>query len=291
MALGRFTDLNLLLDATVAGPEGGWAAGLPLTNLLKEENYVGAPARCLAATDLALSRFELVLAQPLVPNLFSIFFHTLSINARYRITGSDLADTGYLAPTLSTGWRWVYPSLYDPTELEPWQDNFISGTVSAAELSLLRRHLFVPLDPALVQRLRVEVDDQEHPDGWFDLGGAHLATAFSPTMNFDRGRELSVIPRDTIDVTPAGRRFVDAQAAQRVLSVSYSNLTDAEARRFLDAAMRARSARTVVFVPDLDDAAATIREAFPATFGKPPTARITWPNLAASAFTLEEILA
>jgi hypothetical protein len=34
-----------------------------------------------------------------------------------------------------------------------------------------------------------------------------------------------------------------------------------------------------------------MREAFPATFGKLPGARITWPGLAQAGFTLEEILA
>jgi hypothetical protein len=290
MTLGRFTDINLALEAEISGPEGGWSPAFPLANLLSEENYVGAPARCLAATDLALSRFEIVFPEPCSPTLLSIFFHTMSLGARYRVTGA-LEDASYTAPTLATGWQWVYPSIYDPEELDFGVENFLAGTVTLDELDLLKRHMFAPLAESLVDRLLVELDDQEHPDGFFDVGGVHVAAGLSPLINFDRGRELSVQPRDLVDEAPSGRRFADRRPPRRVLSVSYSNLTDPEARRFIDAAMRARSVGTVVFVPNLDDPTATLREAFPANFGKTPSAGISWPGLARVAFTLEEILA
>jgi len=289
--LGRFTDTNLFLDATISGPAAGWSTAFPLANLLKEEDYVGSPARCLAASDLGLSWFEVVLPEPRVLNLSSLFFHSMSLNARYRIRGSSLDDPGYAAASLDTGWQWVFPSLYDPEELEFGVENFWTGTVTEGEANLLKRHLYAPLAEALVERVKVEFDDQEHPNGWFDIGGLHGASGFSPVINFNRGRELSVTLRDLVVTMPSGRRIAERRVPMRVLSVSYSNLQDPEARRFVDAVLRVRSVGTVLFVPDLDDAAATMREAFPATFGKPPSARIGWPGLASTEFTLEEILA
>lgn len=291
--LGRFTDFNLFLDATVTGPAGGWAAGYPLANMLKEADYVGSPARCVAAHDIALSWFELTLPQPKTLNLASLFFHSLSLSAKLRIRGGELADTTFAAPSVDTGWLWVYPSLYDPLELEVWQENFFTGTVTEAEARLLKRHSYTTLPTPLVQRLRFEIDDQLNPAGWFDIGGLHGALGLSPEINFDRGRELSVRVRDLVVTAPSGRRFAERRDPQRVLSASWSNLKDAEARRFVDSVLRAGSTGTVLFVPDLDDVSGAMREAFPATFdpGRTPSARFTYQGQAATAFTLEEILA
>jgi hypothetical protein len=288
---GRFSDINLVAEATASAPIGGWAIGLPIANLLSDQDPVKAPARCLAAVDLALSRFELTWPQPITPSQFGLYFHTLSLDARLRLTGSSLADAAYAAPTLSTGWRWVYPSIYDPTELEFGADNVFAGTVTAGEADLLKRHLTLPIEAALIQRLRVEIDDQTHPLGWFDLGFAHACAAFSPTINFDRGRALDLVGRDQVDKAPSGRRFVDPRPAQRVLSLTFSHLSDPEVRRLVDAGLRARQAGTVIFAPDLDDASGAMREAWPATFEKLPSARFGWPGLGSVAFTLEERLA
>lgn len=288
MATGVLLHRNLFLDGTIFSPVG-W---LDLANLLTEEDYVGSPARCLDATDLAKTQFELVMPEPRVITFLALLFHTLSLNARYRITGALVEDTAYAAPTLATGWRWVYPSLYDPEDLDFGVENFWTGTVTAGEIDLLGRHLYAPLTPALVQRVKVEIDDQLHPLGWFDIGGVFGAAGFTPVMNFDRGRDLSIVPRDRIVVAPSGRRFFDPQRPMRVLSLSYSHLTDAEGRQFIDIAMARRSVGTVIFVPDVDDVPGSMREAFPATFAqKLPSARSTYRGLGAVPMTFEEIIA
>lgn len=289
--LGILSDVNLAPTAAISGPEGGASVLYPLANMLKEEDYIGRPTRFPAAGELGLTRFDLVLPEPYVLSVFGLIFHTMSLAARYRVTGTTLDDPTFAAPTLQTGWRWVFPSIYDPVELPFGVENGFTGTVTQAEVDLLGRHLAATLPEALVERLRVELDDQEHPLGWFDVGGLILSAGFSPEMNFDRGRDLSVIPRDLRDEAPSGRIFPDPRTPRRVLNVSYSNLTDGEARRFVDSAMRSRSIGTVLFIPNLDDPAATMREAFPATYGKPPGARTTYPGLGATNLTLEEVLA
>jgi hypothetical protein len=292
MALGSFSYINRFLDGSISGSLG-WSTEWPLANLLTEEDYVGAPARCLDAHDLAKTWFELVLPQPRVLDMAALFFHTLSLNARYRIRGALLEDVNFAAPTTDTAWQWVYPSLYDPIDLQIDDENFITGTVTQEEIDLLGRHLFAPLTltPGLAQRFRIELDDQLHPDGVFDVGGVYGAAGFSPAMNFDRERDLSVVPRDVIDTTPAGRKFFDPLTPMRVFSASYSNLTEPEARRFVDVALRVRNIGTVLFIPNLDDVAATMREAFPATLGKLPSASLNRPAINRTALTFEEIIA
>ena len=92
MATGRFSDINLFAGATISGPAGGWSSAWPLANLLTEDDYVGAPARCLMPTDLTKSWFEVVFDEPTVVLMPSLFFHTLSLGARYRISVTTLAD-------------------------------------------------------------------------------------------------------------------------------------------------------------------------------------------------------
>jgi len=291
MATGRFSDLNLFAGAAISGPAGGWSTAWPLANLLTEGDYIGSPARCVAPTDLSLSWFELVFDEPTVVQMPALFFHTLSMSARYRITVTTLADAAYAAPLLQTDWEWVFPSLYDPEELEFGADNSFAGTLPLGEIDLFKRHLFAPIDEALGQRLRIEIDDAENPDGYFDIGGAWGAAGFSPTLNFERGRDLVVVARDLIDEAPSGRLFAEERAPRRELSLTWANLLDPEARRFIDVAMRSRGTRTVLFVPDVDEPAALIREAFPATLSKLPGARFTYPGLGVSSLTLKEILA
>lgn len=292
MALGVLIDDNLAARGTISGPAGGVAAGLPLTNLLKEERYIKDPARFVNAGDLGLTKFTVLLEEPVVLGAIGLLFHTMTLAARYRVTGTSLADTGFATPSFDTGWRWVFPSIYDPVHLSGGAENWLTGTVTAAEVNLLGRHLAAALPGALSQRIRVELDNQDHPLGWFDVGGLMLAEGFSPEMNFERGRDLTVLPRDLRDEAPSGRIFPDPRTPRRVLTVNYANLTDAEARRFVDSAMRATSIRTVLFVPNLDDPAGAMREAFPATYGaKPPGARTSWPGLGVSTLNLEEVLA
>ena len=118
-----------------------------------------------------------------------------------------------------------------------------------------------------------------------------FAPGFSPLINFDRGRDLSVQARDLVDEGPSGRLFGEARTPRRVMTANYSNLEDAEAQRFVDAAMRAGTTRTVVFLPNTDDPAGLMREAFPAVFSALPGARFGYPGLNASALVIKEILA
>jgi hypothetical protein len=292
MATGRLIDSNLVTrgDTTIAGGST-WSTAWPLANLLTESDYVGSPARCLNATDLSQSWLEVRFIQPETLLFSGLFFHSMSIGARYRIRATSDADVAYAAPVLDTGWQWVFPSIYDPVDLPFGVENFWSGTVTFGDLDLFKRHSWGFFDEVLAQRVRMDIDDQANPDGFVDIGGWFLAQGFSPELNFDRGRELAAEARDLVDEAPSGRRFAEERSPRRNLTISYSNLEDAEARRFLDAAMRARTTRTVVFIPDLDDQASLVRDAFPATFKQLPSARIGWPGLAASGFTVEEILA
>lgn len=290
MAIGRFSDSNLTAAATLSG--GAWpVAGLGLNNLKDDQDYIGAPARCADNTSLANSKFEVLLAEPRLVSLVVLLFHTMGRSAKYRITISTAADPTYAAPLLQTAWEWVFPSIFDPVDLEFGLDNFWDGAVSASELDLYPRNLWAPFAEVLAERIRIELDDRNNAAGYFDIGGCWIASGWSPTFNFERGRELAVNARDVIDEAPSGRFFAEERTPRRQLAVSYEMLSDAEAQRWVDAGMRARTTRTVLFAPDLDDAAALMREGFPGVFERPPGARFTYSRVNSTAITFKEILA
>lgn len=289
MRKGQLIDTNLALTGVVSG--GIWSTAWPLANAVTPGDYVGSPARCLDPTNLAASRIEWVADEPVVVSLLALLFHTLSLGARYRITISTLADAAYAAPLLATGWQYVFPSLYDPVDLDFGDENSFAGTVPSTELDLYPRHLFAPLNEVLGQRLRLEIDDQENPAGYFDIGAFWPGAGYSPQINFERGRELTLQARDIEDEAPSGRLFSEERPPRRELAVSWASLSDDEVRRFIDVSMRVRASRPVLFIPDLDDPAGLIREAFPAVLRQLPGGRLSWPGLGASRLTLKEILA
>lgn len=289
MALGRFTDINLAASSTLAG--GDWSADLPLANLLDASRFVAAPARQLDPTDLAASQFEATLYLPRSISLIALLFHTLSLSARYRVTiapaGGTLAD-----PVWQSAWTDVYPAVFAQGELEYEAENWWTGQLATEDLALYPRHLWIPLaSPLIASKVRVELDDHLNDTGYFDIGGLWLAQTWSPTFNFDRGRELGLNPRDQKNEAPSGRSFSEERVPRRRLTVSWSRLEDAEAERLFDAGARARTIRPVIFAPDFDDPKSTLREAFPAMFTALPTPVRTYDGLGRVSATFEEIIA
>lgn len=286
MALGKFCDINLARLAALTG--GTWA--LPLTNLQKEEQYVSAPARCDDAADLAKSQFTATLAQPRGVSLVAVLFHTLSIAAMYRLTIAGIdGDLG--APAYVTDWVSVYGAFYPEGTLE-WEDeNWWTGQISEEEIDLYPRHLWITFPTVLASKVKIEFSDQEHPDGEFDVGGLWIASGFSPEINYERGHELGLNSRDLVDEGPSGRRFAERRLGVRQVTVNWAGLKSQEAQRFFDAGARVGTSQTVIFIPNVDDEPSRIREAFPATFERPPAPRFTYQRANTVAAIFKEIIA
>lgn len=285
MALGRIADTNLARTATLAG--GPCAAELPLTNLQDDSRYVGAPARF---TTPAEALIEAELPAPKAVDLVALLFHTLSLDALYRLTVAGV-DGDLEAPVYQTGWTAAYPAIFDAEDLEYEDDNWWTGQLAAEDLDLYPRHLWISIDTAVISgAVRVEIDDGDNAAGFVDVGGLWIARTWSPEMNFERGRELGLDARDQKDEAPSGREFGEDRTPRRRLTVSWTRLQDDEARRLFDAGARARSTRTVLFAPDIDDPKSTLREAFPATFAGLPGPSFTYAGLGRSSATFREII-
>lgn len=287
MALGRFSDDNLVLKATVNG--GAWSGALPLANLKEESRFVSAPARQLSPNDPNSARIDVGLLRPRAVNLIGVLFHTLGLSAEYRLTIA--APGGTLAAPASVGdWTPVHGRMFPSASL-PWEEpNWWTGLPLAEDLPLYPRHLWIVIDPAvLMGAFRLEFRDPV--SAWFDIGGLWACGAWSPRFNFEHGRELAAESRTVSEEGPSGRVFHEDRQSRRRLTVAWSMLDRDEALKLFDAGGRAGTRRPVVVMPDQDDPVSRVREAFPATFEKPPAPRLARKFENQVAATFKEIIA
>ncbi len=281
--------------ATVAAPvtlTPSWSGDLPLANLIDDERFIAAPSRHTTPGGIGGAPFVAVLAQPRVVDLVALLFHTLSLTAtcRVRIVGPG-GNLG--APAWDSGWRDVFGRIYDSLSLDWEATNWWTGQgLDSEDLDLYARHLWVGLDTGvLAAEIHVELRDPDNPAGFLDVGGLWIAQTWSPRINFERGREPEVRARDQGEEGPSGRLFPEERGPRRQLSLTWKRLADGEAQRLFDMGARARTTRTVLVLPDIDDPASLLREAFPAVFD--PLPAITFirngSNVAVAGF--KEIIA
>lgn len=287
MALGRFSDENLALSAVLSG--GDWAAELPLENVQDDSRYVSRPARQLHPADPEKSRLEAVLARPRTINLVAVLFHTLGGGAEYRLTVRSPEGT-FADPALATDWTPVHGRMFPSVNLAWEEPNWWTGTARPEDLLLYPQHLWISLKPAvLAEAIRLELRD---PDvGGYDLGGLWIAGAWSPTFNFDHGRELGREARGLADEAPSGRMVHEDRTDRRRLTVNWAMLDQNEVTRLYDAGARASTRRPVLMLPDVDDPVVMMREAWPANFEKPPAPRRGRPFQGQLTATFKEIIA
>lgn len=287
---GRIADRNLALTATLTG--GIWSSALPLANLQSDRRFLSAPTRHVAPTHLNDTWFDAALSLPRSIDLVALLFHTFSLTARYRVT---IAAPGgsFAAPAYSSGWKLVYERVFDSLNLD-WSDpTWWTGQASDEEdIALYARHLWLVLPtPVLAGAVRVEIDDAANPAGYFDIGGLWIARTFAPRINFERGRQPEIQPRDQSDEAPAGRLFPDERTPRRQHTLTWKRLSDAEAQRLFDAGARARTSRTVLVLPNASDPGVMLREAFPAVFAPPPRPTYRYAGLNEVEAGFKEIIA
>ena len=288
MALGLLSDINLTTSATLSG--GTWAAALPLGNLVTP-GYLVSPARCEDPTDLAASQLQAQLPWPRAITLIGVLFHTLSYNAKYRLTLAPAAGD-FDPPLYQSPWTDVVGRIWDSAVLAWEAPNWWSGQPLESDLDLRPRHLWIPVPEGLIpSAVRLEIDDADTEASYFDLGGLWIASAFAPGFNYERGRRLGAISRDQIDEAESGRLFGAARQVRRKVSAEWAGLTDAEAYQFSDMAVRLGTLGQVLFLPDIEDAAGLFREAFPATFETPPEPNFIRDGLNTCSAVFKEILA
>jgi len=289
MALGLFADTNIADGAVLTGG-GGWSEDLPLANLLAP-GYLARPARCEAPFTPERTRIDVPLAWAQRVTLMALLFHTMSRSARYRITVAG-ADGDLDDPVYQSAWTPIVPRISRSRDLQWGAPNWWTGQPLAADADLYPRNAWLRLPrPLLTKKIRIELDDANSVAESLDVGGLWVVSGWSPTFNFERGRDIAIEPRSLIDEAPSGREFGEERRGRRMVTASWMMLSDAEANRMTDMVARVGTTRPVLFVPDIDNDASLVREAFPATFSPPPSPKFTYPGLNQATATFREIIA
>ncbi|SOD97011.1 hypothetical protein [Caenispirillum bisanense] len=247
---------NLAVGGTFSG--GNWT--LPLGNML-DTKLRARPARC-ASLALADSQFVLDMGAAKWVRGVIIAAHTLSIDAKYRLTFSDTED--FAAPNLVTEWTDVFPTIYTPDQLR-WEDeNFWLGKAKVKDIDRYTRNC-IWLDSGLGvtgRYLKVEIDDANNSNGYFDIGYLYVGAGFQPKQNFSWGRGLKFLPRTVRDETPSGTEVFERRQSRRGTEIAFEVLSKSEAMQLFDHITDRDIAEPVFLIPNPDDAINMTRESF-----------------------------
>lgn len=286
MARGKIAFSNFAAAAELEGD--GWSEELPLTNMLQTDRFVSRPARYPRVWPLGELNptFTVQLDRARVVDLVAFLFHNLSLSGRVRISHGLGAWSG-------SNWvegEWIDAHrVVEPDDLDWLEPNFWAGELG--EGALYPNHLFVPLDDVLADRFSIEIDDDADGGVHIDIGALWVTRCWTPAVNFERGRSPEVMPRDLTEEGPSGRLFSEVRRPRRRHDLVWKRLTDLEARQAFDMGQWAATRRPVLVIPDLDDPAATVREAFPAVFDPPPRPTFSYSGLNEVEAGFKEIIA
>jgi hypothetical protein len=242
-------DENLALTAALSG--GNWT--LPLDNLLLP-NVIEAPARCAAGTpDQAW--FDIVFPSPCRWDVLLISGGTTHRRTAYRLSWyadpADRSPASLLAGGPAAPWRLAYPRVTARAERDYFAGNFWTGAPSAAEIAGNAPRLVVrPAVSPRCRAVRVEIDNQGLP---LDLGHLLIGRALRPGWPHDWNKKIGGEQLTLIETTPMGARIGDLRPTVRTKTVTYRELTKAEAQRLYRAGLRLGGTGPLAIIDDITD--------------------------------------
>lgn len=198
---------------------GSWVATLPLANLQDRQ-----PTRLARSTDTALAstRFDLDLGAPRTISLLALLRHNLTQGGRWRLRLSDAAD--FAAALLDTGWRDIWPEI-TPFGQDLWGEFIWGGKLDPDEARTYGISAYhVLTTPLFARHLRLELDDQDNPDGYLQAGRLIAAPAWQPSRNLAYGWELRHVDESRTIRSRGGQLYVDPLPLRRRLSFTLDHL-------------------------------------------------------------------
>jgi hypothetical protein len=249
MGNAAILDENLALTATLTG--GNWA--LPLDNLL-DPTVKETVARCVSGNP-ADAWFDVLFpaSSPAKWDTLVLAGGAIHHAARYRLTwwGHRTSRTAgdILAGGPDAAWLPVYPAPDRRAQRAYRATNFMRGGPSGRDLAGKTPQLLAR--PALSPRcaaLRIEIDNRGAP---LDLGHLYITRAFRPDWPHNWGLVFESVNNSPVDAAPGGRRVPDIRPAPRRKTVRFDDLTEDEAMRMHDIAMRLGNWGPLLMIEDI----------------------------------------
>ncbi len=238
---------------------GNWLSDYPVSNLgLLPLSRVARSADAFAAS----TRFLLTLDRNRPVRLLALVGHNLSLTARYR--ARFFSDTGATALAYDTGWADVWPPLYTLDSVEWEDDNFWSWTYTADQIAGYRWTLPLWLPQSYgVAAVRVEIDDQNNPDGYVQIGLCEIAQGLQAQRNHAFGAQYGYRSRTVVSEALGGGRYFDRRDAPRVWRGELAAAPAGEAdNRWFELFRQADLDTPFLWLPDPADLANAVRHVF-----------------------------
>lgn len=238
---------------------GSWTAGLPLNNL---KNRVLSKVARTSDAVITSTKFDAALTKDRPIKCIVLVKHNISIFGLYRIRGSAVSN--FATTVYDSGWKSVWPPIYDSLSLEWEDDSFWSGTVTAEDRVNFTSNLIEVLPATkLAKYWRVEIDDTTNTAGYIEIGRFFIGPQWQPTNNASYGASMGYETNTTVDSALNGTEYFDVRSNYRNFRFTINNLEYNEGiQRALDASRKLGIDKECFLIPDPSDTQNMIRRAF-----------------------------
>lgn len=283
MAIGWPNNID---TSTLSG--GSWSTTLPLSNI--KHRLVQRPSRSSDVTTTS-TKFDIDLGSTIPVQLLTLVSHTLSLEATYKITASDVSDFSVLL--YDSDWLDVWPRLWPSLTLEWSADNWWSGRPLQKDIEGWQWDLPHVLDQQVDARYwRVEMNDENNTTGYIDIGRVFIGRLFKATINASYGASIGYENDTEIQTAPqTGIEFFRPGAAYRTVRFNYDLLQPYEAITIImDMQRRVGSDKEVFFLWDVADLVYRMQRSFLGRLRKLSALEHPYYNIYQSSFEIKEIL-
>lgn len=213
--------------ATIWAPDGGWQdetdGDFDLSNL--QTRFLVEAART-ATLDPEKTVIHVDFPEERLIQAVVMLGITCSKQATVRVKGYDgyARTTALEHPGADTGPQLVFPR-YKATAATPFETrNWWTGQPTEEDLARVPRTWFdMFTGPRFAKHWSLFLDDQGHPDGYFDIGRVMLCTVIRPDINFLYGSQFGWQTDTTKTLSLGGVTFSNYQPPRRVANLTLNH--------------------------------------------------------------------
>ena len=248
-------------ESTLSG--GSWETTLPLNNL--KDRRLAKVART-TNDNTASTKFDIDLTRDRAIKLIVLVKHNLSLDATYRIYGSNVSN--FATTVYDSGTQEVFESIYDTLNIEWEDDNFWDGKPTQEYLNSMKAasnlSLIHILNSVVSARYwRIEVVDTSNPDGYVEFGRLFLSEQWQVSNNILYGASLGYGTNTGVESSLDDTEYFDVRKSHRVFNFELESYSYAEGhQKLLEISRQVGIDKEVFVVPDPDDLENMTRRAF-----------------------------
>lgn len=270
--------------ATFSG--GSWVATLPVANLGDPRlSKVARSTDC----DLASTQFDIDLGAVQTVRSNNLITHNLSLDAYARIRW--FSDAARLVEVYSSGWREVFPPVYQTEDLEWEAPNFWDCKFTEEERAGINavHAVFAPYSTA-ARYGRVEINDRNNAAGFVQIGRAFMGEGYQARVGARWGSGLGVEDEGERVATPSGAEYDLDGAVRRRMNIDLGPMSTGDARRLFEIMRRPGRKRDIVSYFRPTDPAMSLQRTFLARFERQNLINDPYPDLHTTTLGVREEL-